>query len=159
MNKYSEVTSSFLENENPMSYELAMAIIQQFGGESEFIDAHVAICENESITGWSKQSSVDVFFDDNKAHIVEFVSLLADNMDFDSMFEQIQHFMKINDKQDFDVDQILNAINDPTDKNHMLVITSTCDLVVKSLSCAYMAMTCESVITPDSDNLYLLKQV
>lgn len=138
MENFNEKTQDFLSNHSNMSSDLAAAVIEQFGGEDEFIAEHVNVCEggiNCGISGWIWTDDLVEFYAENKKAIIKHAKETAESFGDDSVSEMVKGFGCLNNQ--FSEDEVAEGMYDTESDSHQQVAQALAFFVGEELSRDY----------------------
>lgn len=121
-----------------MSRELALAGIEQFGGEAAFNDVAMSIVENGfdiDVDGYCTEEDFEGFFSNNKQDILSFVTKTARKLHFSSSFDMIAGLESMNGM--LTMEEVAVALYDDDSENRSQVARAVTLLVGESLAYAY----------------------
>ena len=121
-----------------MSSALALAAIEQFGGETAFYAKADSIIENgfdTEIGGFSTEEDFEQFFTDNHQDILSFVTKTARKLHFSCSFDMIAGLESLNGL--LTMEDIAVGLYDDDSENRMAVARAVTQLVGQSLAHGY----------------------
>lgn len=127
---------------SPMSRELAIAAIEQYGDWDTFLEAHADVCEHgmqAGFSGWTYTHDVVKFFTDNKEEVISYAKELAEEFGNDGMLSMIKGFGCL--RGQFNEDEIAEAIYDTSSEYHDTIAEAMGWLIAEQL-----ARSCERMV-------------
>ncbi|MBO6224342.1 MAG: hypothetical protein J6N72_02650 [Psychrobacter sp.] len=140
MTEFSQKIEEMLEDYiSPMSRELAIAVIAQFGGEEDFLESYESVCNggiNTGISGWIYTNELADFFTENKKDIIAFAKETATDLGHTSVSDMVQHFNGLK-SDEYTPDQIAEAIYDTENENHQQLAAVMASFVGEEVARSY----------------------
>lgn len=121
-----------------MSRELALAGIEQFGGETAFNDVAMSIVEEGfdiEVDGYFTEEDFESFYSNNKQYILSFITKTARKLHFSSSFDMIAGLESMNGM--LTIEEVAVALYDDDSENRAQVARAVTLLVGESLAYAY----------------------
>lgn len=150
---YSPKTKHFLESDvnytSGMEYELATAVMEQYGGEEKFLavweDAKYRIGGTE---GWEDSEELVKFFAKNRKLALSYLVDIAEDEERDSVTDLVMNFgwlhsLVTTDDQGktvmakFTIDDVSDAIYNSDAEHHEIVAMAMCLCLAQQLACYY----------------------
>lgn len=120
MSNIKEQLALFIENyRGEMSRELAVAVVNEYGGMQKFLNKHEAVC-NEGIqiglVGWATTDEAVRFYNANKTLILQFAESESQIFEYEDAVDMITSFECFN--RELSHSEIKDAIHNEASINH-----------------------------------------
>lgn len=139
MTDFTSGTNRFLDGFiGNMSRELAIATIEQFGGEESFIEEYQNVIEggiNCGIGGFIYYDDTVKFYDDNKKEILDFAKLEAVDYGSDSAVEMVKGFGLLNGL--YSGDEVAEGMHDADSESHQQIANALTMFTGEQLARSY----------------------
>ena len=127
---------------SPMSRELAIAAIEQYGDWDTFLETHADVCEHgmqAGFSGWTYTHDVVTFVENNKETIFNYAKKLAEEFGCDGMYSLIKGFNCL--RGQFNADEIAEALHDSESEYYSTVTEALGWLIAEEV-----ARACERML-------------
>lgn len=131
---FTEKTEDFLNNHiHPMKRGLAVAVIDQLGGEDAFIGNY----RKNGSCGFTISEPLDnlKFYDDNKDDIKAYCEAVSCEYHVASMIELVASFKGVSET--YNIDQVSKGISDSTAPHHNFLIGNIVSFIGNDLAIYY----------------------
>ena len=126
MTIFSAVTEEFLsDGTREMSRELVEAVIENYGGEDQFIQNYGYVTDgkiNGGINGFISTFEMTEFFKNNKAAIIGFAKDTYSEFGYESLCGMISNFGILGN--DYTVEEVAEGLFDSESENHDTMATA-----------------------------------
>lgn len=130
---------------SPMSRELAMNAIEQFGGWEQLQDSYSDICSggivrgiDHGVDGWMYTDELVAFFKANKKEILDFAKETAYDLGEGSSFQMMSNFNCFNG--DYTEGDIAEGIYDTDSDNHKNIVSGISWFIGEELARSFERM-------------------
>lgn len=141
MSNYSEGFELFLRGySGDLGHELAEKIVEQFGGEQEFLNIYERVCDKGmiwAVNGWIQSTQLSVFFEDNRKSFMDFMKGSINHTEHKSISSLVATFKDIKKIYRLDAEQISEGLKNIESEQHVFVTAEIAKYASEVLSKRY----------------------
>ncbi len=135
---YANVETLVNEYASPMSRELAINTIEQFGGFEDFVNVLADVCSygiNTGVNGWISTHDIVEFYEKNKADILDFAKQTVSDVGYDGLGAMIASFGCL--RGNYSIDEVLEGLYNKDSDDHDTIAEAMGYFVGEELARSY----------------------